>query len=238
MVLGSVTHCLVAGLPIHEEFLVAEGCNSRRGKAWESYEIEAADRHLQPILPEQLERAKAMAHAIMIHPIAGQLFRAHGPVEEPIRWIHLGTGLPLKCRPDKLIPSPPCVTVVDLKSSSIPTPQLWTWAAWWKYAYHVQAALYLEGVRATIDADSRLDFVFAVVGNKPPHDVYCYKLADTTLHLARADLADTLARLKHSLASNEWSAPEQNQINDFNPPRGLADAEQVSLLIDGEEVSL
>lgn len=237
MVLGSVTHCLVAGLPIGDEFLVAEACASRRGKAWDGWEDEARQQGLQPILPEQLERAQAMAGAVMAHPIAGQLFRAQGPVEQPIRWNDPVTGLPLKCKPDKLIPGPPSVGVIDLKSSSVPTPQLWTWAAWWKYAYHVQAGIYLEGVR-TLDPHSRLDFVFAVVGNKPPHDVYCYKLTDDARRLARADLADTLARLKRSLATNEWTAPGQNDFNEFNPPRGLADAEEVSLLIDGEEVSV
>jgi hypothetical protein len=238
MVLGSVTHCLVAGLPVGDEFLVAEGCASRRGKAWDGWEDEAAQKGLQVVLPEQLEKAQAMAGAVMAHPIAGQLFRADGPVEHSIRWTDPATGLPLKCKPDKLILGPPCVTLVDLKSSSIPAPNLWTWTAWWKYAYHIQAALYLAGVRTHVDPAWPCEFVFAVVGNKPPHDVYVYKLAHATRDLALRELNDTLGRLRLSLDTGDWSAPEQNQINDFNPPRGIAYAEDVSLVIDGEEVSV
>lgn len=233
MVLGSITHCLVAGAPFGQEFLVGDGCNSRRGKTWDDVVFEAERVGLTPILPAQLETAEAMAAAVRARPIASQLFGAEGPVEEPIRWMDRQTGIPLKCKPDKRLPG----ICVDLKSSSTPAPQLFCWLAWWKYAYHIQAALYLEGV-ATVQHDLLTDFVFVVVGNKPPHDVWCYKMSEAAIEAARADLDDVLRRLAHSLKADAWTAPGQLLLNKFDPPRGAAHADDVTLLIAGEEVSV
>jgi hypothetical protein len=237
MVLGSITHCLIAGTPIEEEFLVGTDCNSRRGKAWNDVLAEAEEKRLQPILPDQLETAELMAASVRRHPIAGQLFEAKGLVEHSIRWIDPGTSLKLKCRTDHLIPAPPCWTVIDLKSSATPWPDAFLYVAYRKYYYQIQAAVYLRGVRhcAHVDPAAPVDFIFAVVGNKPPFDVWCYQMDGAEQAKADRELAAILDRLVQSYATGEWTAPGQNSLNAFKPPFG---GDDFDLEINGETVSL
>jgi len=236
MILGSVTHCVVSGGNLDEEFLVAYGCKSRQGNAWKDAAAEAAEKQLTPILPDQLERARAMREAVMRHPIAAQLLSADGPTEQSIRWQH-ASGLKLKCKPDKLILGPPSAVCLNLKTSRDPAPAQWPRWAWYDYQYHHQAVFYLQGVR-TIVPGGILDHIWVVVGNEPPHDVYCYKLSDEAREIANCEMEDTLHDLAQSIYSDYWIAPGQNELNSFDPPR-RSNGDDVTLQMpDGEEVTM
>jgi len=239
MVLGSLLHALVDDADSWQrEFLLAEGCNVRRGKLWDFYAEDAAARGLTPILEDQFWTARAMAQAVYSHPIAVQLLlRGPGPVEQPIRWEH-GCGLKLKCKPDKILLDPAVDIVVDLKSSRDPGPDAWPRLAYWTYQYHLQAAFYLDGV-ASLGGHRPGDFVFVVVGSVPPHDVWVYKIDAELLEIARDELDGLYRRLHCSLTSGEWLAPGQNELQRLIAPRGaLLDNEELSLVIDGEDVTL
>jgi hypothetical protein len=238
MVLGSLTHALIDEPDAWQrEFLLADGCNSRRGKNWDAYAEEAARRGLIPILDEQLLTAKAMAAAVLAHPIARQLLGGPGPVEQSIRWQH-ECGLKLKCKPDKLLLDPACDIVIDLKTSRDPGPDAWPRLAYWTYQYHLQAALYLDGVHS-LGGHRPSDFVFIVVGNESPHEVWCYQCHKDLLQAARDELDVLYHRLQRSLTSGDWSAPQQYELNVLKLPAGAGGSgEDVDLIIDGEEVSV
>lgn len=238
MVLGSLTHALIDDKDAWQtEFLLADGCNSRRGKAWDAYAEEAARRGLTPILEEQLATAKAMASSVLTHPLAAQLLGGNGPVEQAIRWQH-PCGLKLKCKPDKVLLDPACDIVIDLKTSRDPGPDAWPRLAYWAYQYHLQAALYLDGV-ASLGGHRPGDFVFIVVGNDAPHDVYVYKCDGELLAAAREELDGLYHRLQHSLTHDDWVAPKSLELNPFRLPAGAGgNGEDVDLIIDGEEVSV
>lgn len=235
MVLGSLTHALIADTDMwEEEFLLAEGCNSRRGKLWDGYAEEAARRGLTPILEEQLTTAQAMAAAVMAHPTARQFFSADGQSELVIRWQH-ECGLRLKCKIDKPLFSDDSDIIVDLKTSADPTPEAFAQSAK-KYGYDIQAAVYLDGVHS-LGRHKPTDFIFCVVGNVEPHDVWCYTLGERSLQAARDVTDDLYHRLQRSLTTGDWLAPKQLDLNVLDIP-GHAAAEEVTLQIGEEEITL
>jgi len=235
MVLGSLTHALIDQPDAWQtEFLLADGCNSRRGKAWDAYAEEAARRGRTPILEEQLSTARAMAAALLAHPTAGQFFRAPGAVEQVIRWRH-ECGLKLKCKLDKLLVDEFGNTVVDIKTSADPTPEAFKWSVK-EYGYDIQEVMYLDGVHS-LGRHKPTDFIFCVVGNVAPYDVWCYTLGPRSLKAARDATDDLYCRLQRSLTTGDWLAPKQLDLNVLEIP-GNGAAEEVNLIIDGEEVSL
>jgi hypothetical protein len=225
MILGSLTHLLVLqDEPFDRVFLLAEGCNSRRGKAWERYVDEAAEKGLTPVLPCQYEMAIDMAGAVKKHELSMRILDAPGPVETPIRWKDAATGLTLKCKPDKLSDNPAVdfLLNVDLKTARdpgpSPDPEVFDGfpKQAWHLGYHRQSAHYEDGVETIATRPTKR--VYVVVGNTKPHDVYVYHVKDGLLDEGRIQNAETRRQLAKCYQAGEWCRPEEISLQPLEAP--------------------
>ena len=93
-----------------------------------------------------------MRDAVMAHPMARKVLTKAGKAEQSIYWIDEETGEACRCRPDYLTD---CGIAVDLKSTADASPEGFIKSIA-NFRYHVQAAMYEDGIRA-------VDHPFAVV---------------------------------------------------------------------------
>ncbi len=215
MMLGSLVHALVlepaefAGI-----YMVAEGCDSRRGNKWKSAVDAAMATGLEAVLPAQIEAARDMADAILRHPVAAKLLTMDGVAEQPIRWE--SDDLSLKCKPDWLADSGEYLLNTDIKTSLNPAPDEFERQAY-NLGYHRQAAHYEEG--CYVEHDRPVKSVFIVVGNVQPHDVYTCQLDADYIRLGVYENTVTQAKLANCLRSGAWLAENQNELTTLNPPK-------------------
>jgi hypothetical protein len=175
-------------------YVVWDG-GARRGKAWESFEGDNADREI--LTADEAERVRAIAGAVRRHPVAGPML-AVGATEGVIQWADEETGVACKGRFDHVHGR-----LVDLKTAADVDPRRWMANAY-RYGYHAQLAFYADGLRASgvdlRDADPAIICVESV----PPHDVLVYTLDPIIIDQGRQMYRRLLARVKECTERGEW----------------------------------
>ncbi len=219
-VLGSLVHCLVLEPEKIDAMFFCAECKVRQGKTWKAAVEFAAGLNIEAVPLPWLEKAKQMAAAVHVHPLASKLLNSDGVVEQPLRWIN-DDGLQLKCKPDLVIDDGPNGYFLcnELKSSATPTREEFANQAY-NLGYHRQAAHYLDVLTAQDACPGLFIFIFIVVDNEKPFDVFTYQPDDEFIELGRYENTVTLAALKNSLNRNEWLAKNQNELQTLQlPPR-------------------
>lgn len=124
--------------------------------------IEPKEIHLTK---NELNQVIGTARAIKSNKHALAAFSQKGESELSIFWQDENTGVLLKCRPDYLPYD--CKLVPDYKTASSVNPNTF-YGDFIKFGYHVQAAMYKEGIKAVagIDVDS---FFFVAQEKEPPY---------------------------------------------------------------------
>jgi exodeoxyribonuclease VIII len=119
---------------------------------------------------------------------------ADGKAEQSFWWTDTATGMRCKCRPDWYYGS----TVVDIKTTTDASPQAFARSVA-TFAYHVQAAHYLEGL-----SDRCQRFVFVAVEKTHPHAVAVYELDADALALGRTTRDNALDVIAGCQAAGVW----------------------------------
>lgn len=214
MLLGSVAHKLVLEADkFEEEFAIAPDVD-RRTKAgkeqWTKFCENITDK-ITVIDNSVFEQAMEISKAVGTHPIASKLLHS-GQAELSYFWEQ--NGIECKCRPDYLRTD--IKTVVDFKTAQDASPDEFAKAAY-KYRYHVQAAWYLDGLRACgLNIEN---FIFVVCETKPPYNVMCYVADEYMLKLGRAEAEKNLETYKKCAESDIWHGYEEKpKINDLSLP--------------------
>jgi hypothetical protein len=212
MVLGSLTHCLTLQGTKEADRLyqVAVGYRDHRGNAWKEFRDDALAHGRETILESQWKHAWAMRDAVLSHHTASKLLAMPGIAERPIRWTHR-SGVACKCRPDWLILDDRIDWAwdVDLKTAADPRPEAFARQVS-NLGYYRGAAHYADGI-ATMTTKPAMR-LFIVVGKQPPHDVYVYQLDGTDVDAGRSENHYGLTRLALSMASGQWEAPGQRDV--------------------------
>ncbi len=126
-------------LEIPADVLNAQG--HRKGKAWTEFVAENTDRIL--LTPTELAGVRGMFDAVYANELARKLLTSRGETETSIFWNCELTGLPRKCRPDKLTDS----FAIDVKTTSDLSPEGFARIAA-RFRYYQQAEFYSDGVQA------------------------------------------------------------------------------------------
>jgi exodeoxyribonuclease VIII len=148
----------------------------------------------------------AVAEAVKRHPIAGDLIRTDGIVEEPLLWtmpvtLSDGSSQMVKCKakPDKLLSNG---IIIDPKTTEDARPQEFAKSAF-KYRYYVQAAWYYDGhLYATGKAPEA--FIFIAVEKCAPYGISVLYATDEVLELGRKIYKRDLAVYAECLRNNVW----------------------------------
>lgn len=196
--LGHAAHTLTLGTGAGMHVVQAD---SWRSKAARTERDEALAAGLTPLLEGEYEQVQAMREALAVHPIAGPLFdRTDRVTEASLYWTDSATGVACRARPDWW--SHDRSLVVDLKttSRSAAPGEFGRLAA--QFGYHLQAAWYLEAVRAVTEVEA--SFVHVVQETVPPYLVAVVQLDAEALHVG-AEQADRARRLyAHCQATGQW----------------------------------
>ena len=224
MQLGTALHTLVLEPEkFDDEFAVSEKFDGRTkaGKAAkELFNVQNAGKVV--LSEDQVDKAKAMAAAVLAHPIA-RLMVTDCITESSIFWWYKTMEADdntefktmLKVRPDAISRAYP--VVVDLKSSADGSFTGFAKSII-NFGYHISAAMYLEGVNQCEELLKELGrmafnkFVFVVVENFEPHLVSVYELSINDLDLGKAMYRSTLRKLKDG-QENDWPGyPEEIRV--------------------------
>lgn len=164
----------------------------------------------------QMQAALAQAAAVRALPDVAALL-ADGYPEASAFWVDDDTGELCKCRPDWVSTGHgsdgKSVILVDGKTCQDASPDGFGRAIW-NYAYHLQAAWYVDGFEAATGLNVH-GFVFAAVESAWPHAAAAYMLGDDVMDKARKEYRRLLNTYAECRRTGVWPgyAPGVSLIN-------------------------
>lgn len=202
MRIGSIFHGLVLE-PERVKIAVAPQCDKRTkdGKAtWEAFCLE--NQGAEIVTADEGEMLNGMTESIRNHPAASALLSGKGIAEGSCWWYDEQSGELCRCRPDYYRRD--LGIIVDLKTTEDASPEGFARSIW-KYAYHRQAAMYLDGVEAAT-GDIIKGFVFVCVEKASPFAVATYRLDMQGEEAGRISYKDLLLNLAECRVKKHFPA--------------------------------
>jgi hypothetical protein len=194
---GKVAHTLVLGEGGQVHVVHADDW---RSKLAQEQRTAARKAGMTPVLKGEWDQAVAMRDAVMAHPTARDLF-AEGHAELSGYWTDEATWIGCRFRPDWLTVLDGRVTCVDLKTTVSADPKQFA-SSVAKFSYHLQAAFYLDGLKAHGVDDAR--FIFAAVEKVPPYPVSIIELDAEAMEVGNSLMRRALDVYSLCIASDEW----------------------------------
>lgn len=224
---GSTAHKLVLGSG--PEIHVVEADSWRTKDARAERDAARADGKI-PLLPGDLDVASAMAAQIKEHPIASVLFDPDrgGAPEQSLFWPDPVTDLGLRCRLDWLpeskgqrlvVPDYKTCRAADLRA--IPKAVL-------NWRYYLQAAWYLDGVKA-LGLDDNPAFVFVFQEKEPPYLVTVVELDHVAVQVGQRHARAAIDLYDECLRTDTWPG-YSDEIELVSLPEWFVAAEAGDLL--------
>lgn len=159
--------------------------------------------HRTILKDEEFQQVAAMRDAVMAHPMAARLLNPEsGLPEQSVYWVDAITGELCRCRPDWWHQDARGDILVDLKTTEDASPEGFARSVA-KWRYHVQAAMYSDGVEAATGRKPRA-FVFIAVEKKAPHAVGVYALDAASIDAGRVEYRADLSRYAECRATGVW----------------------------------
>jgi hypothetical protein len=240
MRLGSIIHAGVlepeslAVLPrFEEEIRRKDGSEYANPKATTAYkqcvaDFEAANAGKRIASAGEHESIVGIRESIAEHDRAAE-FMDDGSVEVSIVWDDANSGIRLKARLDKW--SKAQRRIVDLKTSRDASDFE---RSIFKYAYHRQASLYVDGIRAL--TGHRHEFAIVAVETEPPYCVRAAPVSTNALEDGRTEYKLLLQKIAACRRTGEWPAYENPDCWDL--PDWFRNQGSVSLNVSGRTVTL
>jgi hypothetical protein len=205
MLFGTALHAAVLEPAVFDQQYVVAPNVDRRTKAgkeaWEEFEASLNGRSL--VDGKDLATINAMAAAIASHPTASSLLSG-GVAEQSCFWINSGTRELCKCRPDYIREDG---IIVDLKTTTDASLDPFMRSAY-TYRYHVQAAMYIAGVRMTTGKATA--FVIIAIEKTPPYAIACYMADSNMLEAGHKEFVRNLRTYAECRQANQWPGYPQS----------------------------
>lgn len=191
-----------------EEYEIVETLDLRKKADKELYKS-IKESGKTPIIEKDMKEIEKMSLSLMDIPVINKVMR-QGTAESSIFWKEKNTKELLKCRPDYFTDD----FIIDLKSTKNASPDSFSKDVI-KYNYHVQAAMYLDGLSELTGNTSR-QFMFIAAEGYPDFICEWYVLDENLISLGR-DLYKSAINLYQKMVSkNKWptycSKIEDHQI--------------------------
>lgn len=150
------------------------------------------------ITQQQADAARYMRDSALKHPLVRWMMESAGVNEHTILFTEQETGVPCKCRPDRMANG----WILDFKSCEDASPEGAARSSF-KYRYYVQAPFYLDGYEVAYD--ERLSgFMFVFVEKDPPYKVAVYTAEQQENDLGREHYIRNLLTYKRCKESGFW----------------------------------
>jgi len=201
--IGTAAHHLVLGTG--PELVVIDADSYRTKPAREARDAAYA-RDAVPLLPAEYAQVQAMAEALQDNPTAAKVFSPErGPAERSLFWVDQETGVWCRARLDHMPEAEygaAWFIVSDYKTARSADPEQIAKAVY-DYGYHIQAAWYLEGIRALgLHANPRMVFVFQE--KTAPYLTTVVELDLVALRIGRNQMRKALQTYKKCSETGRW----------------------------------
>lgn len=193
--IGHAAHALI--LEGNQEAFEAVDADSWRTKAAKEAADDIRARGKAPLLMVDAEKVYEMRDAVMLHPVAGELFIDHAPELSFFTELH---GVPVKARADAVNGT----TVVDLKTTSADLNDIARTVN--NFGYYIQEAHYTDVIRECGQVVD--DFVFVFVSTQAPHMVRVIRLDEAAVDLGREHATTALLTYKECSETGRWPGYE------------------------------
>ena len=227
MLLGSAVHMLALEPDeFDDKYRIETGpINASTGRPYgrESKKFEAwLDRAMYEdariiLLQEEFAESLAIARAFQAHPtiVAIMALKAEKLFESEYAMEYEANNgkVDLKCKIDFVCPSERLI--IDLKTTSDPSPYAWSWSAE-DFGYHRQAAIYSDAMEAKYGEPFR--FLFGVVRSKQPHEAAVYELDAESINRGRSEYEALIEEYIDRKAKNDWLSDWQRSVFPINVP--------------------
>ena len=230
MLLGSAVHMLALEPERFDaEYVVLDGPINksldppkpygRKTKAFDKWlDAETMQQSRKILIREEFADSLAIAKAFQAHPVIAAIMasRAEKFFESEYGLQYEGScnfRVDLKCKIDFVCPE--ARLIVDLKTTSDPSPYAWGWSAE-DFGYHRQAAIYSDAMEAKYGGDFR--FLFGVVRSKEPYEAAVYELDAESIKRGRSEYEALIAEYVDRKAINDWLSEWQRGVFPINVP--------------------
>jgi len=146
---------------------------------------------------------RGISYRVHKHPAASKIF-SYGTPETSIFWTDPDTGVSCRGRIDWMQPDTEYVdyrTIVDIKSTQNASPESFQRDVF-KYGYHIQAAMYWDGMTAL--GYYPQSFVFSAWEKKPPFATALYYMTEELLEAGRKEYKKLLKIYAECLKTDTW----------------------------------
>jgi exodeoxyribonuclease VIII len=212
---GALHSLLLEGMDaFNKEYLVPPYKLDLRKNADKEFAADVTAAGLTLISEDVFGRMKNVVEAVYSHPTASVLMR-EGLSEQTVFWTDPETGLPCKCRPDR-IPKGDKGVIIDFKKARDAGYEAFTNACA-RYKYYIQSALYLDGynVASGKKADA---FVFIVAELEEPFRVEVYSMSDDFVEVGRQEVKRLLQIEKVCREGGYWPHFSTSDIREIYCP--------------------
>ena len=229
MLLGSAVHMLALEPERFDaEYIVLDGPinfkktpigpygrNTKAFDEWLNSEMIRQSRKI--LIREEFAESLAIAKAFQSHPViaaimasrAEKLFESEYSMEYEIG----DDKVEMKCKIDFVCPSERLI--IDLKTTSDPSPHAWSWSAE-DFGYHRQAAIYSDAMESKYHEPFR--FLFGVVRSKEPYEAAVYEIDAESIHRGRSEYEALIEEYVDRKAINDWLSEWQRGVFPINVP--------------------
>ena len=234
MFLGSAVHMLaleperfdaeyvVLDGPINPTTKKPYGRDTKAFEKWMLDQLGASNangiRNRKILIREEFSESLAIAKAFQAHPEIAAIMASRAEKlfesEYAMLWIEDdGSELDLKCKIDFVCPE--ARLIIDLKTTSDPSPYAWGWSAE-DFGYHRQAAIYSDAMEAKYGEPFR--FLFGVVRSKEPYEAAVYELDAESIQRGRVEYEALIEEYIDRKANNDWLSEWQRGVFKINVP--------------------
>lgn len=221
LIFGQLFHAMaLQPETVTEQFAVAPNVDRRTkaGKeAYSEFQKEAESKTI--VTADMYQQAEEMCNALKRNEFVQKLLA--GEKEVVFFWNDDLTGEACKCRVDCIVEIGDIPLIVDLKSANNANTDSFVREAI-KYGYHMQAAMYSEGVKKNTGKEH--GFVFVVIEKEPPYSVNILQCDKLFLQYGYDVFRECIGTYNDCVKNkNFWGyLGKYNQINSLNLPAYLA----------------
>lgn len=203
MNLGNAIHCaILEPAKFESNYIVAPKIDRRTalGKA-EWVQFEEDNRGKEIISQDDYDVCKAMVLACYGDPVVTQLLSGPGTNELAVVWTDKETGMRCKALLDHVTSFAGYTAVIDLKSCGDASQSEFARSIA-KYAYHEQAAFYLDGLNVL--AENYRRFFFIAIEKVAPYGIAIYELEDESMKQGQIAFRKHLNQYAECVKTNIW----------------------------------
>lgn len=195
---GRAAHALMLGEPeFNSKFVISpyETFNAANARAWRDAQTKQIVRVADMVIINDMVRA------LKNNPQVARAFKTGQP-EQSIIWRHGSTGIWLKARPDWMPDDPTKEFIIEYKTAATIQPRALS-ANVFRYGYHMQAALFLDGLKEATGINA-FSIAHVVQEKDPPYLAELRMFTPEQIEFGRHAYWRALQIFAECLSTGKW----------------------------------